>query len=218
MYNRSISKQALKRLPTYLTFLKSLPDNYGLHISAATIAAALGQNEVQVRKDLALACSVGRPKTGYLINELIISLERFLGYNGVTRAVIVGAGSLGSTLFSYKDFINYGLQVVAIFDNDKNVIGREINGKKVMSTDELPKFLENNSIQIGMITVPIKAAQSVCDMLVDSGIKAVWNFAPIGLSPREDVFIHNENVASSLALLTNHLAVLEEEERYRNRQ
>lgn len=217
MYNRSISKQALRRLPTYLTFLKSLPDNYGLHISAATIAAALGQNEVQVRKDLALACSVGRPKTGYLINELIISLERFLGYNGVTRAIIVGVGSLGSTLLGYREFVNYGLQVVAAFDNDPAVIGREVHGKKVMSTDELPEFCKNNPVQIGIITVPQKAAQSVCDLLTDAGLKAIWNFAPIGLSPHENVFIHNENVASSLALLTHHLAVLEEDERLRNK-
>lgn len=116
---RSVSKQTLERLPAYLNYLKSLPEEEAPNISATIIAEELGLNDVQVRKDLAMISSGGRPKVGYITAGLIQDIEQFLGYGNADRAVIVGAGHLGQALLCYHGFSEYGLEVVAAFDADQ---------------------------------------------------------------------------------------------------
>ena len=114
-YNK-ISKFVLKRLPGYLSYLKSLPEDGSAHFSATTLANALGMGQVQVRKDLAMVSDGGRPKIGYLRSALIEDIEQFLGYDNTTDAVLIGAGKLGQALMGYKGFDEYGLNVLAAFD------------------------------------------------------------------------------------------------------
>lgn len=205
MATQTVSKQTLSRLPQYLSHLESLPETVR-YISATAIAAALGLNQVQVRKDLASVSSSGKPKVGYLRRDLIREIKAFLGYDSADEAVIVGAGKLGRALMSYGGFRDYGLNILAAFDADESLIGEDENGRPIMPVEVLKDTCQRLGVRIGIITVPALAAQSVCDLLIDAGVLAIWNFAPVRLVVPEGILVQNENMASSLAILSNHLA------------
>lgn len=187
----------------YLSYIKGLPEDAPKNISATTIAEALQLNDVQVRKDLASVSSSGKPKVGYNVKDLIAELEAFLGYNDIDNAVIVGAGSLGKALLNYSGFKAYGLNIIAAFDLCEDPT--EFQGKTVFPIAQLESFCRKVNIHIGIITVPASSAQEICDLLVNSGIRAIWNFAPVHLVVPDGILVQNENMASSLALLSNHL-------------
>ena len=197
-----ISISTLRRLPVYLNYLKQLPEEQ-VNISATAIATALRYGNVQVRKDLGAVSGAGKPKVGYNRVELIETLERFLGYREVKKAVLVGAGKLGEALMGYGGFRDYGLDIVAAFDNRN--FGEEVSGKMIYNITELKDFCQKENIKIGVITVPHFAAQQVADLMYESEIKAIWNFAPIHLNLPSDILVHDENMAASLALLTKQL-------------
>ena len=167
------------------------------------IAEALQLNDVQVRKDLASVSSSGKPKVGYNVKDLVAELESFLGYDNVDDAIIVGAGSLGKALLNYGGFKAYGLNVLAAFDLCEEPV--EFQGKTIFPIDQLEAVCRRMNIHIGIITVPAASAQEICDSLVKSGVRAIWNFAPVHLVVPEGILVQNENMASSLALLSNHL-------------
>ncbi len=202
---QSISTQTLHRIPLYLNYLRSLPKDGAENISATAIAEALGLNDVQVRKDLAQVSSGGRPKIGYVTKRLIADIEEFMGYNDTRSAIVAGAGNLGRALFSYSGFSEYGLDLVAAFDVDEALIGTSIAGKPVLSFDKMKDLCQRLNIRIGIITVPNDAAQQVCDQMVQSGILAIWNFAPVRLNVPEGVLVRYENIACSLAVLAKRL-------------
>lgn len=203
---KEISQQTLKRLPYYLNFLNELKMNGITQAASPQIASALGYNDIQVRKDLAsVSRSPGRPKMGFMVSELIDDIEEFLGYRNTNDAILVGVGCLGRALLGYKGFQSYGLNIAAAFDRDDSKIGTEVDGKHVFSLDKLSDLCKRLNIHIGIITVPAGSAQDVCNLLVSSGIKAVWNFAPVRLKVPEGILVQNENMAESLALLSQHL-------------
>jgi len=194
-------------MPYYLQALRTARDSGAEIISAPTVAAQLGLNEVQVRKDFAsVSNTAGKPKTGFQTRELITAIESCLGYDNSNDAVLVGAGSLGRALLSYRGFEEYGLSIVTAFDVDPNLTGGEISGKQVLPMTKLPSICRSMNIHIGVITVPASQAQTVCDALVDSGVLAIWNFAPVHLSTPEGILVQNENMAASLAVLSKHLS------------
>ena len=197
---KSVSPAVLERLPTYLSYLRSVPTDV-VNISSASIARALGLGEVLVRKDLAAICDIGKPKVGYCVTELICVIEGFLGYNRTDTAIIVGAGKLGRALLDYDGFSDYGMNILAAFDVDPGVTGQTPSGKPVLPTSELPAYCREHNIRIGILTVPADKAQEACDLMVDSGIRAVMNFAPVHLVARKNALVKNENIAISLALL-----------------
>lgn len=201
----TISQPTLRRLPRYLSYLKSLGENAPEYISATGIAEALGLGQVQVRKDLAQVSNSGRPKVGYVTEQLIEEIETFLGYNNTHDAVIVGAGRLGQALLGYDGFHSYGLNILAAFDSDPDKLGESSSGKPIFGMDRLEHICHRLNVRIGVITVPSAQAQSVCDELVKAGIKAIWNFAPIHLYVPEGVLVQTENMAASLAMLSKHL-------------
>ena len=200
-----ISKLTLQRLPAYLSYLRSLPEDAGLHISATAIADGLGLGEVQVRKDLAAVTSCGKPKTGYPMQTLVRDLERFLGAGGCSRTVLVGVGNLGLALLSYGGFSDYGLRIMAAFDVNPALVGATVDGHPILPASQLPAFCRQQQVQIGILAVPAAAAQGCCDALTRSGVQAVWNFAPVRLRAPEGVLIQQEDMACSLALLSHHL-------------
>ena len=204
MQPKEISKSVLKRLPGYLAYLKSLPEDDSAHISATALANALGMGEVQVRKDLAAVSDGGRPKVGYHRASLIDDIEQFLGYDNTTDAVLIGAGKLGQALCGYSGFEAYGLNILAAFDA-KPVAAATEEGTPIYPMDQLQSFCKSNKVLMGIITVPVAHAQEVCDQLIACGIKAVWNFAPTHLDVPENILVQNENMATSLAVLSMHL-------------
>jgi redox-sensing transcriptional repressor len=202
----SVSTQTLQRLPLYLRYLKALPRDGRMNISAKAIAEALGLGEIQVRKDLAAISSGGRPKIGYITESLMADIQSFLGCDNINEAVLVGAGKLGRALLAYEGFGEYGLNIVAAFDDDEGVIEDGGNGKPVFSMGKLEELCARMKIHIGIITVPADSAQSVCDRLLDAGVLAIWNFASVHLKTPEHILVKNENIADSLALLSKRLA------------
>ncbi len=204
MERKEISKAVLKRLPGYLAYLKSLPEHEATYISATALANALGMGEVQVRKDLAMVSDGGRPKIGYLRVSLIDDIEQFLGYDNTNDAVLIGAGKLGRALLGYSGFEAYGLNILAAFDSAVHG-DEEESGKPVLPIEKLEGFCKANKVCMGIITVPAAHAQSVCEQLIASGIKAIWNFAPTHLDVPGNILVQNEDMATSLAVLSMHL-------------
>ncbi len=200
--NKNITSQTLSRLPIYFNYLVSLPEQRKKgNISATAIADALGLNDVQVRKDLASVCSGGRPKVGYLTSELISDIGKFLGFENHDRVVVAGMGNFGRAMLEYNGFEAYGFDIVCGFDCNKDRVGTSINGKPVRHIDELKSFCKTNDIRIGIITVPEKAAQEVCDRMAEAGIKFILNFATVYLNAPKGVAVHNENISLTLAML-----------------
>lgn len=199
--NKNISKSCLSRLPKYLRILKEQKQENFENISATIIANELNLNSIQVRKDLALVSSVeGKPGIGFNINKLIVDLENFLGINLSNNAIIVGAGKLGQALLEYTGFGN-NLNIVKAFDNDN----KKCNDKNICNINEMADYIKNENIRIGIITVPSNAAQEVCNIMIESGIKAIWNFAPVNLKISENIAIKNEDLSSSFLILLNDL-------------
>lgn len=200
-----VSQAVLKRLPIYLSYLQSLPDDAPAHISATSLANALGMGEVQVRKDLAIVSDGGRPKIGYLRENLVLDIEQFLGYDNTTDAVLIGAGKLGQALLAYSGFKAYGLNIQAAFDANPPMEKTE-EGKYIYHISKLEHYCRIHKVLMGIITVPASSAQEIADILIASGVKAIWNFAPVHLDVPEGILVQNENMATSLAVLSVHLS------------
>ena len=212
MERKEISKAVLKRLPGYLSYLKTMQPGASPYISATALANALGMGEVQVRKDLAMVSDGGRPKIGYLRERLIDDLEQFLGYDNTTDAVLIGAGKLGQALMAYQGFDEYGLNIMAAFDRAPKMEKTD-EGKPVYNITELQQFCRTHKVLMGIITVPAEGAQEVADLLIACGIKAIWNFAPTHLDVPANILVQNENMATSLAVLSVHLQAQMKEEK-----
>lgn len=197
-----ISKATLSRLPQYLRILKKLKNEEDVeNISSTTIAEILKLNSIQVRKDLALIShQEGRPGVGFNVSELIKDLEDVLGLEKVTDAILVGAGRLGQALLNYSGFEG-NFNIVMAFDNDTS----KCNNKNIFYIDNIKELIKEKNIKIGIITVQRVAAQEVCNILVDAGIKAIWNFAPVNLKVPDDVIIKNEDLSASLMILSKKL-------------
>jgi|ERR1035437_591437 redox-sensing transcriptional repressor len=200
-----VSEPALKRLPLYHRFLKERQATGRETVSCTDIGLDLDLDPTQVRKDLESVSIVGRPRIGYELATLIDELEQFLGWNNVNDAFLVGAGSMGSALLGYRKFEQCGLKIVTAFDLDPSKTGTRIHGKHVLPLDKLPDLARRMHILIGIITVPATEAQAVADLMVEGGIRAIWNFAPIRLHSPEHVIIHNEDLYCSLASLSQKL-------------
>lgn len=209
---KPVPKPVLERMPQYLNYLKNRFSEPGARISAAAIARDLGLHPVQVRKDLAYI-SDGKPRTGFSVSDLIRGIEDYFGYGDVKVAVIVGAGHLGQALLAYGGFSDYGLDVRAAFDNSPALAGTQIHGKPVYPMDCFADKIRELNARIGIVTVPGHAAQSVCDLMADAGISAIWNFAPAYVEVPGHIILQNENMATSLALLSSKLSMLDENRR-----
>ena len=203
MNGYSIPKATLGRLPRYLEYLRSLPEMRRT-ISATAIARALSLGDVQVRKDLATVSSAGKPKVGYETDKLITDIESHLGYERLTCAVLVGAGKLGRALLDYDGFENFGVKIIAGFDCNETTLKK--GAKEILPIKDIKAYCRTHDVKLGIITVGVGSAQEVCDKLVDSGIKAIWNFAPIILKVPSGVLLKQENLALSLAYLNNQIS------------
>ncbi len=200
----SISKATLGRIPKYLNFLKELSPGAVPYISATAISKALKLGEVQVRKDLAIVSGAGKPRLGYETEVLIDQLEDCLGYNRLTKAVLVGAGHLGRALIQYDGFEDFGVKIAAAFDLNEQAVSLD-SITEILPMSQFDGYCKEHQICLGIITVGEGSAQAVCDQMVKSGITAIWNFAPCCLKVPNGVLLQNENLALSLAHLRNQL-------------
>lgn len=201
----ALSQGALQRLPQYLIMLKSERREGRTSVTADDIGVVVQVSPSQVRHDLT-GCGMNRaPGEYYDVAELTRLIEHALGYDDISNAVIVGAGQLGRALLSYQNYSDYGVDVIAAFDADESLVGREINGRPVLSVKRMSSLCRRMKVHIGIITVPAPYAQEACDRLLEGGIQAIWNFAPVHLKVPDNVIVKNEIIAVSLGELSRQL-------------
>lgn len=201
-----IPQASLRRLPQYHHYLVDLQARGVARVSCTMIGLDLHYVPVQVRKDLQYTGIAGKPKTGYAVPELIQAIESFLGWNKVNEAFLVGAGNLGTAILGHERFSKYGLRIVAAFDTDPSKIGSRIHGREVLALDKFANLAERMNIRLGILTAPAEVAQKVADLMVGSGMQAIWNFSPVRLKVPAEIFVHNEDLYASLATLSSKLA------------
>ena len=202
-----VPKSTLSRLPLYYSHINKLQQVGEKYVSAAAIAQSLNLNPVLVRKDLSGVSSVeGKPRAGFEIDTLLKDLSEFLGYNKVDEAILVGVGSLGRLILTNKEFSSMGLDITVGFDKDPNLVGLQIGSKYILPMEKMESYIKRTGVKIGIITVPADQAQSVCDQMVECGILAIWNFAFTLLNVPQGILVKNENLPSSLAVLSQQLA------------
>lgn len=202
----SIPLPTIRRLPMYFSLLQKAAQEGQKSVSSSQLAAALGLEPIQVRKDLEAIGVTGQPRVGFPVAELIQAIESFLGWDNTTDAFIIGAGHLGTALAGYRGFENRGLNVVALFDNDPRKVGQSIHGKEVLHIDKLANLANRLHVHIAILTVPAEVAASVAQLAIDAGIQAIWNFTPAKLTVPEGIILERVDLAASLAVLSSKLA------------
>ena len=205
MKEQTISKATIDRLPLYYRTLRLAQDDGMDIISSDELGRRLELTPEQIRKDLALFGQFGKKGVGYYVNELKFNVGKILGLDNHWNIAIVGIGHLGVALANYQNFIALGFNLVALFDNDPNIIGKTVNHVKVKSIDDLPEYAKKLKIDIGVIAVPAQFAQQVADKLVKANIKGIWNFAPVKMRAPEDVKIVNEDLSVGLSRLSYYI-------------
>jgi len=202
---RKAGLSCVKRLPSYLQLLRVLQAEGHEYVSGTVLAGVHNLEPVIVRKDLAITGIAGTPRIGFRVTELITAIERFLGWDNQTKAILVGAGNLGAALLGYHGFGNFGLRIVGAFDEDPQKIGKWIHGRKVQSPKQLTSFVHRGELELGILTVPAEAAQDMAALMVAAGIRGIWNFTPVKLELPDTVVTQKEDLAEGLAVLSHRL-------------
>lgn len=200
-----VPEATVTRLSIYSRFLERLDKNGITTVSSGEIAEGVGVSPAQVRKDLAYFGEFGTRGVGYNVKDLMKYTLKILGLDQTWSLAIVGAGNLGFALCTYRGFNVRGFYVAAVFDNDPTKIGKRIGNLEVQPISKFSEVARNERIRIGVIAVPINAAQEVADLMVKSGVEAILNFAPVALNVPEHVEIRNVDLSVKLEILTFNL-------------
>jgi redox-sensing transcriptional repressor len=192
----------IKRLPVYYHYLSLLITREVEKISSRELAKKLGTTASQIRQDLSHFGNFGQRGYGYRVEELHQVIGKILGLDSTMNLVLVGAGNLGRALANYPNFKKRGFIIRGIFDNNRKIIGEVIAGCKVLPVETLADFLNDNSIDIGIIAIPPENANDIARILVDGGVKGIWNFAPVNLNPGKGVLVENVHISESLMTLS----------------
>ena len=196
-----VSLKQIERYPVYLNVLLSLRNSGVNKVNSRLLANALGCSEEQVRKDLQIVSpKSSKPGCSRDVNLLINHLKEFLGYNNSNKAILVGVGHLGSALLSFKGFEDYGLDIVAGFDIDPSLTGGTVNDKPIYSIFNLDNKIKELGVDVAIVATPKDVTQEIVNKLINSGIKAIWNFVPIHLVVPENIVVENMDLARSLAV------------------
>lgn len=199
---KGVPQPTIQRLVSYYRYLKKLVElDEEKVICSQKLGAAVGTSSAQVRKDLSYFGEFGCKGVGYDIFSLKNSLEKILGLNEGWSAILVGAGNLGRALVNYQGFKKMGLNIVGVFDCDLNKIGNKVGDLVVKSDREIAAVVDKEEAKIAILAIPDSEAQEVAEQLVDAGVKAIWNFAPVPLQLSDGVIVYYEDLASSIVTL-----------------
>lgn len=195
--NKKLSDKVIDRLTMYHCILVDYVAKEIETISSPQIASMLKIDDSQVRKDISLLNNSGKCRVGYIVKDLKSAIEKSLGFKKPKNAFIIGSGNLGMALARYDNFSSYGLNVLALFDNDIKKIASNINNKKIFHIDNLTNLASKMNVDIAILTVPANVAQVICDRIIEANIKYIWNFTPTILNIPDDVNVFNENLMGS---------------------
>ncbi len=198
---KDISVQTIRRLPQYLRIFYNL-HSYGRElVSSTVIAQETHLLPIVVKKDLQAVGAPSKLRAGFKVAGTIEVIEKFLGWNNLNKAFLVGVGHLGAALLGFAGFKNHGLEIVAAFDTAPEKVGHTVHDVPVYHTAQLASIIEQENLKIAVLTVPAAAAQGITDTLLSAGIKAIWNFAPVRLAVPSSVVVQQEDISSGLAEL-----------------
>lgn len=192
-------------MPWYLAYVSLLREMKVEYVSSTQISRELKVDPSQIAKDLSFLDIRGKTRIGYEVALLEHKLEEFLGFRREHRAVIVGVGSLGGALMQDSGLSRYGLQIVAGFDVDPEITGKNRHGLPVYDVSELTAKVRELKVGIGILTVPVEHAQATADRLIEAGVKAIWNFTPYRICVPDGVVISNTSIYAHLAVMYNRM-------------
>ena len=212
MSEKGISKAVIKRLPRYYRYLGELLEAGVERISSGELSERMKVTASQIRQDLNNFGGFGQQGYGYNVRYLHDEIGKILGLSRIHNMVIIGAGNLGQALANYASFERSGFRTVGLFDVNPVLQGVTVRGIPIRMVDELPEFIKENKVEIATLTLPKSRAKEMAQLLVEYGIRAIWNFAHTDLNlvlPR-DVIVENVHLSESLMRLSYNLTSYEE--------
>lgn len=198
---------SIRRLPAYLYVVRKADADGLEYVSGKMVAQELDLEPIQVRKDLAMTGIVGKPKRGYPVKELLVTIEEFLGWHKQVASFVIGAGSLGTALAGYQSLQDHGLTILAEFDNNPQKIGTSVHGIPVFHIDQLKEKAKELKPAVLILTVPASAAQECTDLAVETGISVIWNFTRINLMVPDSISVQDEDLSAGYAMVSRRLNV-----------
>ncbi len=205
MQDSRISDAVVRRLPKYYRYLSELEAAGIERVSSSRMSTDMNLNASQIRRDLNCFGGFGQQGYGYQVTRLKQEIMKILGIGSSYKAVIVGAGNIGQALLKYRHFDEEGYHIVAVFDAEPALIGREVGSLTVRPMSELADFMRQNIVDIGIIAVPKNYAQQLADDLVSMGVRGIWNFAPVDVEARKGISVENVHLSDSLYILSYHM-------------
>lgn len=211
MEERQISKAVIKRLPRYYRYLGEVLDSGTERISSGELSDRMKVTASQIRQDLNHFGGFGQQGYGYNVKYLHDEIGKILGINRSHHMIVVGGGNMGQALSNYMAFEKNGFLIKGIFDINPALIGKKIRNIEIYPISELREFIKKEHIEIAVLTLPKAEAAEIADILVDCGIKAIWNFAHIDLALPKNVVVENVHLFDSLLRLSYNLSSYEKE-------
>ncbi len=214
MCDRYISKAVIGRLPRYYRFLGELLRKDIERVSSSDLARLMNVTASQIRQDFNTFGGFGQQGYGYNVQHLYNEMGKILGVDHTHNMVIIGAGNLARAFTNYIGFNNIGFYITGLFDINPEIIGKVYNNMKVMSMEELPDFVKNEDVSLGILCVPKESVKEAAESMIKAGLKNIWNFAPTDLDMAEydDVIIKNEHLSDSLIELSYAITAAERKE------
>ncbi|MDD3569528.1 MAG: redox-sensing transcriptional repressor Rex [Lachnospiraceae bacterium] len=213
MYNeRKISSAVINRLPRYYRYLGDLLENDITRISSKELSTKMNITASQIRQDLNNFGGFGQQGYGYNVEYLHSEIKKILGLDRVYNLIVVGGGNIGQALVNYTNFEKRGFVITAVFDVNPRLIGMTIRGVAVYDVDYMKEFVENNKVDVAILTLPRSQANSIANDLVEWGVKGLWNFSHVDLNMQEDVKVENVHLTDSLMTLLYKINEVETEE------
>ncbi|MGI6219977.1 MAG: redox-sensing transcriptional repressor Rex [Bacteroidaceae bacterium] len=205
-----VPEPSLRRLPWYLSCIKLLRNEGERYVSSTQISNATGIDASQIAKDLSYMQISGRTRVGYEIKALEEVLERFLGFRQMHKAFLFGVGNLGGALLRDGGLAQFGMEIVAAFDVNPALVGRELNQIPIYHMDSFEKYFSCKEVRIGILTVPIEVSQNITERIARSGIRAIWNFTPVRIRAPKRVVVQNTSLYAHLAVMFNRMQSIQE--------
>mgnify|MGYP000512014887 FL=1 len=209
--SRDISQAVIRRLPRYYRYLGELLENGVERISSNDLSKQMKVTASQIRQDLNNFGGFGQQGYGYNVKYLYTEIGKILGLEEDHNIVIIGAGNLGQALANYAAFEKRGFILSGIFDVNPRLQGMTIRGVPIRMMDELKSFVKENDVEIAVLTIPKEKAIEVANMLVDNGVRAIWNFAHTDLNLPKDVIVESVHLSDSLMKLSYNITRYKEE-------
>lgn len=211
MESRGISRAVIRRLPRYYRYLGELLENGVERISSSDLSKRMKVTASQIRQDLNNFGGFGQQGYGYNVKYLYTEIGKILGLEENHNFIIIGAGNLGQALANYTSFEYRGFILKGIFDVNPRLEGVTIRGVQIRMMDELSSFIRDNDVEIGVLTIPKEKAIEVANLLVDNGVRAIWNFAHTDLNLPDNVIVENVHLSESLMQLSYNISRYKEE-------